>query len=179
MKLKKTPLLIITVRYGLIAGVLITLLLIAIYYIGEDHPLMIPPYLDFRILLLGILIFFGLKEFRDGYNESVLYFWQGIIGSYIILFIASVVGALGLMTFAHIEPKFVSTYIEQRMAYWQSFTDEEINKIGKNVFDYNVKHFASVDALQLAFSYFAQGIIMGLFISIILSVILRKQPKTL
>ena len=178
MKFRKTPLATVTLRYGLIAGVLAALLLVAIYYIGK-HPMMVSPYLDYRILLFGVFIFFALKEVRDYHQNGALYFWQGMVGSYVITFIASTLGALGLILFASIEPQFISSYIDQRMHEWESFTQDEIELIGKQVYDSNILQLSTTNSMQLAITYFGQGIMIGLFISIILSVILRKQPKPL
>jgi len=57
MKFKKSPLVPIALRYGVIAGGIVTLLMVIFYYMGQ-HPLLVSPYLDFRIVLFGVFIFF-------------------------------------------------------------------------------------------------------------------------
>src|SRR5690606_40385607 len=71
------PLLFICVRYSLIAGGLMVLFFVLTYYTGH-HPLMIAPFLDFRIVLFGMFIFFALREFRERFNYGTLHFYQGI-----------------------------------------------------------------------------------------------------
>ena len=178
MRFVKSPLATVPARYGLYAGIIAAALLIAVYYIGT-HPLMVPAFLDFIILLFGLFIFFGVKEFREHYHHGVLYFWQGMIGSYIIVFIASAVAAIGLFIFAELNQAFITSFIEQRTAFLKAFPEEEIKRIGKEVFDRNLNAVSATNSTDLAIVYFTQGILIGLFISIILSVILRKQPKTL
>lgn len=178
MKLRITPFVLVMVRYGAIAGLLCIVLLVAIYYMGQ-HPLLIMPYLDYRILLFGLFIFFGLREFRDYNQNGILYFWQGLVGSYLVVFIASVIGALGLIVFAKVEPRFVTSYIDTMLQNFKAFPQESIERIGKEVYERNLKLLPSTNSTQLAITYFGQGIIIGIFISVILSVILRKQPKTL
>ncbi|HZB13783.1 MAG TPA: hypothetical protein VE467_12175, partial [Chryseolinea sp.] len=56
----------VSTRYGAAAGILAFILLLVMYYVGR-HPLLTSPFLDFRILLFGIFIFFTLKELRDYY----------------------------------------------------------------------------------------------------------------
>ena len=77
--MNRSPLIKLSIQYGAVAGGLAAALLIASFYLGR-HPLMISPYLDFRILLFGIFIFFSLKELRDYEQGGELYFWQGMLG---------------------------------------------------------------------------------------------------
>lgn len=171
------PLLFVCFRYGLIAGGLMVAFLIITYYAGR-HPLMIAPYLDFRIVLLGTFVFFALREFRDRFNYGTLHFFQGMIGGYMVVVIAGLLGSLGLMLFAAIETDFVSDYISAMTAYLKTFSEEEIKTIGKDVFERNLSLLPATHSRMLAISYLGQGLLIGMFVSIIVSVILRKQPKT-
>ena len=76
------PIFRIPLRYGAIAGALGAILLIGLFYMGK-HPFLIEIYLDFRIFIFGVFIFFTLKELRDYVYGGILYFWQGIIASFI------------------------------------------------------------------------------------------------
>jgi hypothetical protein len=140
---------------------------------------MISPFLDFRVMLFGIFIFFSLKELRDYYQEGALYFWQGMIGGGIIVFIATIVSSVGLLIFGSLEGAFVSDYIKQMMDYLRTFPKEDIERIGKAVYDQNLELLPATDIKDLVVTYFGQGITIGFFVSIILSVILRRQPQNL
>lgn len=171
----KSHLFNICLRHGLIAGALNIVLLVITFYVGR-HPLMIAPYLDFRIVLFGTFVFFALREFRDTRNLGTLYFFQGMIGSYTVVFIASVVASLGLMLFAGLEKDFVVSYIEAMTAYLKGFSEQDIGVVGRDAYERNISLLPSTNSWMLAISYFGQGILIGLFVTIILSVILRKQP---
>lgn len=178
MKFRKSELVRVTVRYGLIAGAIILLLMVAFFFLGQ-HPLLVSPYLDFRIVLFGVFIFFSLKEYRDRYQNGILYFWQGMIGSYILIFISMLVASIGILIFAQVYPDFVTTFIHNRLAALKAMPQEEIDKVGKEMFDRIVAQTPGVDAMYLAQAYFGQGVVIGLFVSVIMSAILRKQPKTI
>ncbi len=173
---KPSPLVFIGVRYGAIAGVVSISLLIAMYYMGR-HPLMVSPFLDFRILLFGMFIFFNLREFRDVHQEGALYFWQGMMGSFVTVMVTATIASLLLLAFCAIEPTFMPSYIKAMTDYLKTFPLEDIDRIGKEVYERNLALLPSTNSKQVAGLYFAQSIMIGLFISIILSVILRKQPK--
>lgn len=174
--MKRSPLLSVSLRYGAVCGVLALVLLVVTYYIGR-HPLMISPYLDFRILLFAVFIFFTLKEVRDYYQEGVLYFWQGLIGSVLVVVVATIIAAIGIQIFASLEKEFITSYVEQMTAYLKTFPKEDIDRIGKEVYDRNLELLPATNSSILAFTYFMQGLVIGFFVSIILSAILRKQPK--
>jgi hypothetical protein len=173
----KQPLLKLSIRYGLVAGVMATAVLIALFYMGR-HPAMISPFLDFRIMVFGIFIFFSLKELRDYYQGGALYFWQGMIGGGLIVLIATVLSSIGLQIFGSLEEGFVTQYIKLMTDYLKTFPKEDIERIGKDVYERNLNALPETNIGKLVETYFAQGIAIGFFVNIILSVILRRQPKT-
>lgn len=171
------PLLKISARNGAIAGLLSIGLLIALYYLGR-HPFLIAPYLDFRIFLFGSFIFFTLREFRDVYQNGELYFWQGIISAGIVVLVSNTITSLGLHMFGTMEKDFVADYIRLYTEYLKTFPKEDIERIGKELYERNLADLPTTDIANLSGKYFLQGMVIGFFVSIILSVILRKQPKT-
>lgn len=174
---KRSPLFLLAIRYGAIAAVLSSMLLVAMFYMG-NHPLMIAPFFDFRILLYGIFIFFFLKEFREDYQEGALYFSQGMVGSFVFIMVGGVISSLLVMLFCELEKDFIASYVKAMTEYLNTFSEEDINRIGKEVFERNVQDLPATNAKQIAGKYFIQSLLIGFFVSIILSVILRKEPKT-
>jgi hypothetical protein len=163
----------VCVRYGAVAGVLSALLLIMLFYAGRN-PMLIAPFLDFRIFVFGIFIFFSLKEYRDAYQGGLLYFWQALFGSFILVLLSSVISSTGLYIFGVLEGKFVSDYIDGMTEYLKTFPPEEIERIGKDIYERNLQALPSTNMATLIQTHFAQGMMIGFFISIILSVILRR-----
>lgn len=175
--MNRSPLIKISIRYGAVAGVLALALLIVSFYIGR-HPLLIAPFLDFRILLFGIFIFFFGKELRDYEQGGDLYFWQAMFGGMLVVLMASVLSTLGMQVFGALEPKFVTTYIQQTTDYLKAFSPEEIkNTVGKEEYDRNLALLSSTNISQLSITYFVHGMIIGFLETVVLSVILRRQPK--
>jgi hypothetical protein len=77
-----------------------------------------------------------------------------------------------------VEPEFVSDYVAQFLEQAKAFPPEVIERIGKEVFERNLATLPETTAFDLAFLYFYQCFVISLFISIIISVILRRQPQT-
>jgi hypothetical protein len=174
----KSALFRLSLRYGAVAGILAVVLLILLYYFGRN-PFLISPFLDFRIFIFGIFIFFSLKEFRDYCQERILYFWQGLFGGFVVVVLASAISATGLWIFGTLEEGFVTSYVEGMTAYLKTFPKEEIERIGKDIYERNLKELPSTNIATLVFTHFVQGMIIGFFITIILSVIVRRTNQNL
>lgn len=175
--MKKSPLLGIGLRNGSIAGALAGALLIILYFIGS-HPMLILPYADFRILLFGIFIFFTLKEFRDNHQEGTLHFGQGLLASLIFVTVAATIGAMVVLIFSKLYPQFVSDFITQGLESARAFSaDATLSEAEKSRITVMMEGLPATNGKSLAGQHFVQSLMIGFFISIILSVILRKQPK--
>jgi hypothetical protein len=174
--MKRTPLVSVSLRSGVAAGLLTIALMLGLFYMNR-HPLMMAPYFDFRAILFGVFIFFAQKEFRDYFQGGVMYFWQGMIIALITFTIANIISSVGMQIFGLLEKSFVTSYVEQMRAYLLTFPDQEVKRIGKEVFDSNFQQLSSTNVFDLTISFFVKGTVIGLFISVIISIILRKQPK--
>lgn len=167
----------ISLRYGALAGAVGAGLMIGLYYLGR-HPFLIPVFIDFRIILLGLFIFFTLREVRDYHQDGILFFWQGLIASFLLTLCYAFISSLGLWLFMQITPAFLSDYVSLSIQQLKSLPPEVIARIGQDVYDRNIELLPSTRAVDLCFLYFLQSLMISLFISIILSVILRRQPNT-
>ncbi len=172
----RSPLARIALRNGLVAACLAISMMLILYYNGDSHPLLINPFFDFRIVLFGIFIFFTLKEFRDQYNEGILYFWQGMIGSYVFVAAFGLLCGVFILVFGYLQESFIADYVQESVERIKSIA-EFVEKIGKEDFERNFEQATSTNGYRLAIWYFGWSLIMTLFIGTIISVVLRKQPK--
>jgi hypothetical protein len=167
----------VSIRYGVLAGLIGSALLIGLYYLGR-HPFLIPVFMDFRIILFALFILFTLRELRDYYQGGILYFWQGILAAFIFTLCYAVVSATALYIFMMAVPAFLSDYVSLSIQQLKSLPPEVIQNIGKPVYERNLEMLPATNSADLSFLYFSQSLMISLFISIILSVLLRRQPKT-
>ena len=170
------PLVRIPLRFGLIGGVLGFILVIILYYIGR-HPFLIHVVFDFRVALFGIFIFFTLRELREYHFSGLLFFWQGMIASLVFVLTYGIIASLLIWIFSINVPEFVSNYIELYTTQVRGYPLEVIDQIGKQNYERVLTQIKLVDGGDLAKLYFTQGLIIGFFVSVILSVILRRQPQ--
>jgi hypothetical protein len=171
-----STLLKVSLKFGAIAGVLGSVFLIILYYIGK-HPLLFALYFDFRIILFAIFIFFTLKEYRDFHHQGVLYFWEGIIGCFVFVTTYALISSTAIYFFGKIEVNFVPSFVNLFTQQVKKDPTEIISQIGEKNFQLYLNQLSTIDSFQLAQNYFKQSFIISFFLSIILSVILRRHPK--
>lgn len=170
------PLLKVAARNGILGGVIGFGLLVGLYYMGR-HPSLIPVYLDFRIVLFGVFIFFTLREVRDYHQNGVLYFPQGIFVSFLFTICYAVVSSALLWILMALEPAFVQEYVRLSIEQLTSLPVEVVDRIGRDVYQHSLDTLPRTRPFDLVSLYFVQSFLISFFVSVILSVILRKQPK--
>lgn len=172
----KAPLVHVCFRYGAIAGFLCAITVISLYYMGK-HPFLINPFFDFRVPAFSLLLFFSLKEVRDYFHEGTLTFFQGLGGSIIFLIAAGLMSDTGIFVFGSLQPDFVAEYIRQLTDQIRNIPPEEVDQIGKATLDNSLRELPFITLAYLVGLYAWQTLQIGFFISVIISVILRQQPK--
>jgi len=171
-----SPLARISVRNGAIAGLLGFVLLLGLYFMGK-HPMLFMIFFDFRILLFAIFMTLTLKEIRDNYQDGIIFFWQGMIANLIFTMVFSfLISGLIWLLCQFYEP-FLKNYISNALEQLTTVEEEIVKQLGKNAYDSNFKAMAATNGYALAKHYLQQSFIISFFLSIIISVILRRQPK--
>jgi hypothetical protein len=172
------PLVRVPLLYGLLGGLVCIGFIILFYYMGK-HPLLIPPFFDVRVLIIAILLFFAIKEVRDYFFGGIIFLWQGMGGCLVFLASLAATSALGMALFGALEPGFVKLYIDQGIQQIKNIPATSIEQIGKQAVEEVLKTLPTTTLGDLIQKYTGQTFAIGFFITIIISVILRRQPKPL
>lgn len=171
-----SPLTRIAVRYGALTAVLLMVFVVSMYYM-DTHPFLVNPFLDPRIPVFAIMLSFALKEYRDDYLGGSLFFGQSMVLSFLLTLIAASLCYVGILLFAMLEPALVSSFVKLAEEQTKAFSAEDIDRIGKETFEQSLRELKQADGYFLAGRYFFQSYIISFFISVIVSVILRRTPK--
>jgi putative flippase GtrA len=174
----KNPLFLVPFKYGLVGSILNILALLVLYYLGS-HPLLLSPIFDTRLPLYALFIFVGYKVFKDEYNNRIMHFWQGMTLGMIIYIVMALLTSSFIYIFGEIEStKFLSEYI--RIATGQLVVNKEmfIESIGEKTFIDTIAQLPQTRSIHLATDYLLKSIPIGLFLTIILSVLMRNKIST-
>jgi hypothetical protein len=170
------PLVSVSLRNGTIAGLLGFFILLALYFMGK-HPFLFMIFFDFRIFLFAIFMTLTLKEIRDNYQDGIIFFWQGMIANFLFTILFACITSVLILIWCGIFPAFLSDYLTTAVEQMKAMPAEAIGRIGKIEYQRNLEYISATNSYILAKHYFWQSFVISFFISIIISVILRRQPK--
>lgn len=173
--LTKYPLLSVSLRYGSISGLLAMVFVITLYYMGK-HPFLVSAFLDPRIAVLGLMLYFGLRELRDFYQSGALYFGQGMVTSFLATLLCAVICWAGIIGFATVDDGFVRSFVSQATEQAKMITPEDIKQIGQETFDRTLSELQKADKHFMAGRYFFQTFVIGFFVSLVVTIVLRRTP---
>ena len=174
----KNPLFLTPFKYGFIGSMLIILGLLVLFYLGK-HPLLLNPVLDSRIPIYALIIFISFKIFKDQQNAGVMHFWQGMTMGMIAYFVMALGAAMFIYIFSEISAtNFLAEYI--RLATGQLVTNKDlfIETIGEKTYTDTLAQLPTTQPIHLAVDYLLKSIPIGLFLTIILAVLLRRKELT-
>ena len=174
----KNPLLLVPFKYGFLGSFLIILGLLVLFFMGR-HPLLLNPVLDARIPIYALIIFISIKVYKDQYGHGVMHFWQGMVMGMIAYLIMSLGAALFIFIMGEISAtNFLDEYI--RISTGQLVANKElfIESIGEKTYIDTLAQLPTTKPIHLAVDYLLKSMPIGLFLTIILSVLLRRKETT-
>ncbi len=162
----------IPLKYGIIGGG-VSIVLFLIFYFLHLNPLVNIKMLD--MFLLSIFVFFALKEFRDVYNNRQLHFWQGMTGGVINYLTIALISAIFILIMTVIiDPELTTNYIISRIELLNANKQTLVDTMDASTFEKALAGVQDTTGLDLALDDFLKKSIIGLFLTIIIAVILRK-----
>ncbi len=171
----RNPIFTVPIRYGILAAVISMILFLILYYSGKN-PLLIPPFLDFRIILYPIILVFAIRDFKENKNGGVLHFWQGMSVGLLSILISSFLMAIFIFIFGiFFEPEFVPEYIRLMTEQINNLNETVIESVGKEAIGKSLELVLTTTIFDLSIDYFIKSLPYGVFLTIIISLILRKK----
>lgn len=168
----KNKLVAVPLKYGVIGGFIVILLILTFYFLDLD-PLVNIKMAD--VLILSIFIFFALKEFRDRYNNRQLHFWQGMTGGVFTYLIIALISAIFILVMTVIiDPEMTTNYIASRIELLSENKQKLVDAMDEETYLKAVAGVRETSGFDLALDDFLKKSIIGLFLTIIIAVILRK-----
>lgn len=168
----KNKLIAVPLRYGIIGGG-ITILLFLIFYFLDMNPLANIKMVD--MFILAIFIFFALKEFRDRYNDRQLHFWQGMTGGVVTYLTIAIISAIFILIMTVIiDPDMTTKYIDGLTKLLIDNRQSMVETINEESYLEALAGVAETTPFDLALDDFLKKSMIGLFLTIIIAVILRK-----
>ncbi|MEO9806320.1 MAG: DUF4199 domain-containing protein [Reichenbachiella sp.] len=166
------PLFQVPLKFGLIgAGIKILMFFVLLW--TDANPLL--EMQVFNLIILPVFIFFGIKEFRDTFNQGILSFSEGMtIGLIIYLLIgllygAFLAGALNIIDTSVIMEEYIATNLQK--------LEESRSQFGQKEFEESYRENQNSSIYVPIKDIIIRTLLIGFLLTSLLSTVLRKQPK--
>lgn len=171
----KNPLLLVPFKYGSVGAIMIIVSLLILFSL-DRHPLLLNPVLEVRLPIYALIIFISFKSYKDLYSNGILHFWQGITMG----MVAYIIMALGTALFIYIisdiaSTNFLSEYIRISSSQLAANKELFIETIGEKTYIDTMAQLPKTRAIHLAVDYLLKSMPIGLFLTLILSVLFRNK----
>lgn len=170
----KNPLLKVPAKFGLIGGLLAATLFVILYAAGQN-PLLTTKKMPFGIILVPLLVYFSIKEFRDYFNSRQLRFWQGLAIGFVNYLIIALISATFMLAFlSYYDQGLLQELINfnilnferNKAGFVETFDQETYEKVLVDIRKTTVHHIALDD--------FVRKMLIGFISTFIISIFLRK-----
>lgn len=176
----RNPLFTVPLRFGLIGAIFNILAILTVFYLGQ-HPLLMNPLVNGQLVLFGLIIFVSFKYFKDQYTGGILHFWQGLAIGLFAYIVMSTAIAIFIYIFSDIEnSKFLSEFIRLKTNELTLNKEAylEARGVGEDAFNRALNILPATKPIHLALLYIRQSMLIGLFLTIIFSIIMRNKFST-
>lgn len=159
-------------KFGLIGGAFCVAAFVVFRLLGMD-----PTKLSmlFGYFLIPFFLFIGIRFFRNQVNQGLLSFSEGMSVGFIIYSIIGSISGLGIWIILMFHP---SLYKEVKTKKLEILTENKsliVEQMGVESYDFTYESLLEMTAFDIAINDFIWKILAGLFFTIIISIIFRKN----
>ena len=167
-----SPYVRVPLRFGSVGGLVSIALFVALYLL-DKNPLVTIRIAD--VFIIPIFIFFGIREFKDYYNQRKLRFWQGMsigIATYVIIALLSAICVFIIVYF--VDDALFQDFVSNSVSDLLDKKEALVEQFGEESFNATLEKTSSMKKIHLPVDDFIKKCIIGLFLTIVFSIILRK-----
>lgn len=161
-------------QFGTLGGFLSFISFVILSLIYED-----PTNLNlvFGYLVTPFAIFLAIKFYKDYDNQGYLSFAEGMTVGFMTYFLIGVLSALSIWLFLVASPELFETIKATKSAVLEQNKVTILAQVGESSYLSTQKSLQGMTAIDVGINDGLWKIIPGLFFSIIISIIFRKNPN--
>jgi hypothetical protein len=157
--------------FGILGGLLCLFTIGIMYFMGKD-PVGFTEI--FGYMILPIFVFLGIKNFRDHMNGGELGFGQGMTTGFFVYSILALTSAIGIFIFLRLEPAIFEDFKSSNLILLEESKEGLIEQLDEESYKKTLNNILNMTVLDVAVNDFLRKIFPGLFITIIISIILKR-----
>lgn len=161
-------------KFGGFAGALSILSFISLSFLYPD-----PTNLNlvFGYVITPIAIFLAIKFFKEYSNSGYLSFSEGMSVGFVAYMLEAIISLGGLWLILIIRPGLFNQVRASKLNVLANNKEDIVAQVGENSFDLTLESIKNMVPWDIALNDALWKIIPGLFFTIIISIILRKNPN--
>src|SRR5574341_2222662 len=110
----------VTLTFGLLAGVIVSVFMVIIMGLCENGKINLDKsdFIGYGSMVVALsMIFFGIKSYRDNYQNGAIKFWKGLQVGMLITLVASLMYVATWEAFYQIQPDVFASFMDKYAAH--------------------------------------------------------------
>lgn len=158
--------------FGIIGGVFCGLGFLTVYFLGHE-PISFTEI--FGYILIPVFVFLGIKNFKDNMNNGELSFGQGMTVGFFVYSILAFISAMVIFIFLQLDPGIFQEFKASNLALLRLKKEIVIAQLDKEAYDATFFNISNMTKFDVVFNDFLRKIFPGLFLTILISIILKRS----
>ena len=161
-------------KFGLLGGFLS---IVSFFVLSHLYPDPTNLNLVFGYILIPVSIFLSVKFYKDYSNSGYLSFAEGMTVGFVTYVLVGLLSTLGIWMILISSPELFDLIKAQKIELLVQNKEMILSQVGENSFETTQKSMEKLSPWNIALNDGLWKIIPGMFFSIIISIILRKNPN--
>lgn len=161
-------------QFGLFGGVLsfIAFVVLSFFYSDPSNLTLL-----FGYIICPIAIFLSIKFFKEDQNAGYLSFSEGMTVGFATYMLIALISTLGIWLFLSFSTDTFELITLAKFEVLEKGKDTIVEQVGQNSYDATYESLKEMTKFDIAVNDGIWKIIPGLFFTIIISIIFRKNPN--
>lgn len=160
--------------FGILGGVLGLISFFVLSFFKEDPTTL---NLIFGYVIVPISVYLALKYFKDYSNQGYLSFAEGMSVGFVTYMLIAIISFLGIWVLLSLEPDLFEIIKSSKINTLAESKETIVSQVGENSFLATMESVKNMVISDVAINDAIWKIVPGLFFTIIISIILRKNPN--
>jgi hypothetical protein len=161
-------------QFGALGGVLSVISFYALSFLYPD-----PTNLNllFGYILVPVSIFLSIKFFKDDSNGGFLSFSEGMTVGFVTYILLGILSMLGIWLILNLSPDLFEVIRTTKLEVLLQSKDTIVSQVGEDSYMATAASMEKLSTWDIAFNDAIWKIVPGMFFSIIISIIFRKNTN--
>jgi putative flippase GtrA len=161
-------------KFGLVGGLFSVFAFVLLSFLKSDPTNL---SLIFGYVISPFALFLAIKFFKEYSNSGLLSFSEGMSVGFVTYCLIAIISGLGVLIYLNLSPELFEEIKNSKLEVLLKNQDTITQEMGLNSYESTLSNVKQMSKMDIAFNEGIWKIIPGLFFTIIISIILRKNTN--